>query len=116
MDLLFKNITSVNKRRKIVASVETSENQGVRSVIHRHFVWIIKEIKESTSLARPMPYLYILKEHNSREQRAKFFCKLKGSMYLAHKGRQFLVIFMHTLKIDLVAGVQSFVKDDKKHG
>jgi len=100
-DLLFKNLTSDDKKRKILSSSEVSDKQGVRSTIHRHFVCIIKEIKDK-DISKPKPYLYVLKEHNNREQKEKFFCRIKGSIYAAHQGKLFLLLFMHSLKISLV--------------
>ncbi|MDO8662577.1 MAG: hypothetical protein Q7K98_05080 [Candidatus Omnitrophota bacterium] len=101
-DLLFKNLTSDDHRRKIIASSEIVEKQGVRSIIRRHFICMVKEIKDERNIQKPLPHLYILKEHNTREQKEKFFCKIKGSLCAVHKGKLLLVIFMHSLKIDLV--------------
>jgi len=100
-DLLLKNFTSEDKKRKILASSEIMDKQGVRSIIHRHFIYIVKEIKDG-QVSKPKPYLYVCKEHNSREQKEKFFCRIKGSIYAIHKGRLFLILFMHSLKISLV--------------
>jgi len=55
-DLLFKNLTSTDKKRRIIASYETSDNQGVHSVIRRHFIYVIKEINNS-NMQKPKPYL-----------------------------------------------------------
>jgi hypothetical protein len=99
-DLLLKNFTSGDKKRKILASSEVMDKQGVRSIIHRHFIYIIKEI-ENKQVLKPQPYLYVLKERNNREQKEKFFCRIKGSIYAVHKGRLFLILFMHSLKISL---------------
>lgn len=104
-DLLFKNLTSSDKKRKIIASSEVAESQGVLSIIRRHFIWTVKELK-GNPVGSPPPYLYILKVRDTREQRERFFCKLKGSVYLAHKGKLFLVVFMHSLRIDLAATVK----------
>ena len=109
MDLQFKNLTSADKRRKIITCSETGESHGVRSIIRRHFVWIVKELKDN-QIEGPRPYLYVLKERNTRDRKERFFCKLKGSIYLAHKGRLFLVAFMHSLKIDLVATAERSIK------
>ena len=107
-DLLFKNLTSNDKKRKILASSEIMDKQGVRSIIHRHFVYIVKEIDKQIS--KPEPYLYVLKERNSREQREKFFCRIKGSIYAVHKGRLFLILFMHSLNISLTPVPQDSLK------
>ncbi len=101
-DLLFKNLTSRDKKRKVIASSEIVDKQGVRSVIHRHFICIVKEVKDS-QIKRPLPYLYVLKEHNTKEQKEKFLCRLKGSIYAVNNGRLFLILFMHSLKINLAA-------------
>lgn len=101
-ELLLKNLTSADKKRRIIASSEIADNQGVRSIIQRHFVYIAKEIKDKW-IEKPMPYLYVLREHNNKCQTEKFFCRLKGSVYVVSNGRLFLIFFMHSLKITLVA-------------
>ena len=102
-DLLYKNLTSLDHRRKIIASSEVVEKKGIRSIIRRHFICLLKEIKDEHNIQKPAPHVHIFKEHNAREQREKFFCKIKGSLCAVNKGKLFLVIFMHSLKIDLVA-------------
>lgn len=107
-DLLFKNLTSNDHKRKIIASSEVVDNQGMRSVIHRHFICMVKEIS-SVKAEKPAPYLYVLKEHNTKEQRERFFCKIKGSVCVVNNERFFLVTFMHSLKIHLVANPQAVI-------
>jgi len=108
-DLLFKNLTSNDKKRKILASSEIIDKQGVRSIIRRHFVCLVKEIKDN-QIEKPLPYLYVLNERNNREQKEKFFCRIKGSLYAISDGRLFLILFMHSLKIILVATPQDLMK------
>ena len=105
-DLLFKNLISTNRRRKIIASSEIVEKRGMRSIIRRHFICIVKEIEDERNIQKPLPHVHIIKEHNTKECRERFFCKIKGSLCAVNKGRLFLVIFMHSLKIDLVATPQ----------
>jgi hypothetical protein len=102
-DLIFKNLTSLEKKRKILSTSETVDKQGLRSIIRRHFVYLVKEIKDNREVARPLPYLYILKGHDTRNQQEKFFCRMKGSIFAVARGRLFLILFMHSLKITLVA-------------
>lgn len=105
-DLLFKNLTSNDKRRKIITSSEIVDREGVRSVINRHFVCLVKEIPNS-DVDKPQPYVHVVKEHNSREQKEKFFCKIKGSVCTVSNGRLFLVLFVHSLKISLISTQQA---------
>lgn len=108
-NLLFKNLTSEDKKRKIIVSSEIVDKAGVRSIIRRHFVCMVREIKDN-KMQRPLPYLYVLREHNNKEQKEKFFCRMKGSIYAVSNGRLFLILFMHSLKIKLVAIPQDLVK------
>lgn len=101
-DLLFKNLTSTDRKRKVLSSSEVIDKQGVRSIIRRHLVCMVKELNPNCEVNKPLPYLYVLKEHNNREQREKFFCRIKGSLYAVSNGRLFLILFMHSLKITLV--------------
>jgi len=63
---------------------------------------MVREVA-SQDMQKPAPFLYVLKEQNTKEQRQRFFCKVKGSICAINRGRLFLIVFMHTLKIDLAA-------------
>ncbi len=84
----------------MISSCEIIDQQGLRSIVSRHFIYIVKEIQAQPA-KRPSPHIYILKWHNSDQQREKFFCKVKGSIFAVHKGRLYLILFMHTLKINV---------------
>lgn len=99
-DLIYKNLTSGDRKKKIVATSEILDRKGIRSVIRRHFVCIIKEMKDNNTEG-PKPYVYILKKRNTKEQKEAFFCRLKGSLFVISNGRLFLILFMHSLKINL---------------
>lgn len=101
-DLLFKNLISEDRKRKIIASSEIIEKEGVRSIIRRHFICVIRQIEDGQSPEKPLTRISVLKEHNTKEQRGRFFCKLKGSVYAVNREKIFLISFMHTLKIDLI--------------
>ena len=103
-DLIFRNLTSHDRSRKMISSCEIVDNEGVRSIVQRHFVCILKEVEGKTK-QKPEPYLYILKDHDTQLQREKFFCKIKGNVYIVNKGRLYLALFMHSLKIRLASQV-----------
>lgn len=105
-DLLFKNLTSQDKRKKIIASSEVTDNAGVRSIIRRHFICLVKEInpdRQNKQVNRVAPCVYILKQENTKEQKKQFFCRIKGSVYAVNNGRVFLILFTHSLRINLIA-------------
>ena len=100
-DLLYKNLTSDDKRRKIIASSEISDKEGVRSVINRHFIWLVKEIKDCEIETKPASTIYVLKEKNTKECKQKYICRIKGSIYAIVGRKIFLIKYMHSLKIHL---------------
>jgi hypothetical protein len=108
-DLLFKNLTSNDRKRRIIASSEIVDKQGVRSIIRRHFICMVKEI-ENNKGPKPLSQLYVLKEHNSRQQKERFYCRIKGSIWAVSKGRLFMLLFMHSLRINLLGACQDPIK------
>jgi len=101
-DLLYKNLTSADRSRRMIASSEITDKEGVHSVVRRHFYCMIKQV-EKADVVKPAPYLYVLKERNTRQKREHFFCKVKGSLLAVNKDKFFLVVFVHTLSIQLTA-------------
>ncbi len=83
-DILYKNLTSGNKRRKIISTSEISDSEGVRSTIRRHFACVVKEIKDA-NIALPAPSLYVLKEQNHSQLRERFTCRLKAIKLLKNQ-------------------------------
>ncbi|MDP2927197.1 MAG: hypothetical protein Q8N80_00095 [Candidatus Omnitrophota bacterium] len=104
-DLLYKNLTFPNRGRKIIASSEVADNEGVHSVVRRHFAYIIKPIKSADEI-QSKPYLYVLKERNTKQKREHFFCKMKGSILAVNQGKLMHILFLHTLNVQLTASVK----------
>ncbi len=103
-NLVFKNLTSQDKRRRRIASSEIIETQGVHSVIHRHFVCRIHEVA-TVSGEKKSPEIYVKKERNTFEQTEKFFCKIKSELFIECSGKYYRIDFMHTLKISLTSNL-----------
>ena len=99
-DLLFKNLTSQDKRRKILSTTETVDKQGVRSIVQRHFICLVKEVVPGQYNPAPAT-VNIFKEYKNKEQTGRFFCKIKGCVYTTCNGKYFLVFYAHSLKISL---------------
>ena len=104
-DLLYKNLTSVDRGRKIIASSEVADKEGVHSVVRRHFAYIVKQVTR-TDIKKPQPYVYVLKKRNSRAKCEHFFCKIKGSIIAANKEILLLISFVHTLSVELTASAK----------
>ncbi len=101
-DLVFKNLTSQDKKRRVLASSEIMNKKGVQSVIQRHFICLVKEVPD-TKAAKPLPQLYVAREHNSFKQAERFFCKLKGSVYVICEKKLYLIAYLHSLNITLTS-------------
>ncbi len=101
-DLLFKNLTSSSRGRKIITSSEVADKEGVHSVVRRHFTCIVKQLK-SVDAPKPQPYLFVLKERSSKERREHFFYKIKGSLLAVNEGKILLILFAHSLSVELTA-------------
>lgn len=108
-DILFKNLTSADRKKRMISSSETVDKQGVRSIIRRHFICKVEEIKHK-KISRPVSHIYVFKERNTKEKKEKFLCRIKGSLYLLSNGRLFLVLFVHSLQIHLAALPKDAVK------
>jgi hypothetical protein len=107
-DLLFKNLTSPDKKKRRISVIEVTQDKIFKTEIRRHFVCLIREIKEKNPL-RPSPYLYVLKRQNTKEKIENFFCRLKGSVYAVSNDRLYLIVFCHSLKISLI-GLSEAIK------
>ncbi len=99
-DLLFKHLTSADKKRRVVSSSEVVDQEGTRTIIKRHFAYIIREVNTKAT-DKPLPSVYVLKERNTSQEMEKFFCKLKNSVYAFYNDKLYLILFIHTLKITL---------------
>ncbi|MCM8783016.1 MAG: hypothetical protein NC909_01270 [Candidatus Omnitrophica bacterium] len=98
-DIIFKNLTSPDHRKKIIVSEETFDKSGIRTHITRHLICLVKRINPEEKISPPLPYLYILKEKNHYRQTERFIFRLKGSIYTMAGETLYLIVFLHSLKI-----------------
>ncbi|MDD5476925.1 MAG: hypothetical protein PHG87_01755 [Candidatus Omnitrophica bacterium] len=100
--LLYKNLTSSDRSRKIITSSEVTDKEGIHSVVRRHFACMVKQL-ENEKAEKQQPYLYVLKERNTKQKREHFFCKIKGGLLAENKGKLLHIAFVHTLSVELTA-------------
>ncbi|MCK9604022.1 MAG: hypothetical protein M0R66_06675 [Candidatus Omnitrophica bacterium] len=99
-DLIFKNLTSADRKRRVISTSEVADSQGIRSIVRRHFVYMIKEA-HAGRIQEPGSQVYVIKERNTRDKIESFFCRVKGHMYINNSEKLFLLYFSHSLKIKL---------------
>ena len=107
-DLIHKNITSTNRKKRVISSYETREYQGVHTTIRRRFICKVIEI-ENTPKNRTSPQVYVCRNCNHNQQRESFLCRMKASLYAKSNGKLFLVLFGHSLRIDLRPATPTFL-------
>ena len=99
-DLVFKNLTSNQRGRKIMSTSEVMERDGIITRVRRNFIYIVKSAKEAKK-ENMQPQLYVLKRKDSLSHNEKFLCRIKGSLYTVNKDKLFFVVFSHSLSINL---------------
>ena len=99
-NMLFKNITSEDRRQRVLASSEFIEQKGIRSCVHRHLVCRIGEMPRANEVL-PRPTLYVVRKQDRKSSLEHFYCRIKGQMYLATDEKVYLVSFIHSLRIEL---------------
>ena len=101
-NLLFKNITSRDKRQKVLSSSELTEQDGLRTNVSRHLVCRVLEVAKAEAFL-PTPALYVVKKRDTEFNTEAFYCQIKGKMYLTTENKLYLVSFIHSLRIRLKA-------------
>lgn len=101
-DLVFKNLTSRDRSRKILLAKETINEDGIHTRIQKHLIYDVRELKQEPSKKEDIKNeLFITKEKNSKQKTESFFIKMKSGMYANCNNKLFLVNFLQSLKIEL---------------
>ena len=99
-DIVFKNLTSSQRKRKVLSTSEVMEHDGILTKIRRNFIYIVRDGEQAKKEAL-LPRMYVFKHKDSSEHKEKFFCRIKGSLYTMNNNKLFFVIFSHSLSIGL---------------
>lgn len=100
-DMVFKNLTSQDKKKRVLWASETINEDGILTKIHKYLIYIVREVKKEEAHKTDKPEIFVVKHRNTKDKTEKFQIKMKGSIYCLAKERCFFVTFCHTLKIDL---------------
>ncbi|MCM8763394.1 MAG: hypothetical protein NC829_03400 [Candidatus Omnitrophica bacterium] len=101
-DLVYKNITSPDKRKRIITSTERFLEAGIRTTVARHFICIFKKVHEISPLDSK-PHIYLFRHRDNRKQQEKFLCRIRGSICFIQSEEIFIVEFCHSVKINMEA-------------
>ncbi len=100
-DIVLKNLTSVNKKRRIMSSSEVINQNGVETRINRNFIYRVSEKDRLENDNVPVPKIYIYKNCDTKNHKSKFSYKVKGSIYLINEEKVYLVNYIHSFRLDL---------------
>ena len=101
-DLVFKNLTSKDRTKKILSAKEIINENGILTRIQKHLIYIVREATEEDSKNKKIENeLFITKEKKSNQKKESFFVKMKGGMYTNCNNKLFVINFLHSLKIEL---------------
>lgn len=100
LELQYKNLTSVEKGKKIISICEESQKNGFLTRTYKKFIYLVKDT-ENLRASLVQPRFYILKIHDSKNRKERFIFKVKGSFYVVSNKQIRVVYFCHSFKIDL---------------
>ena len=115
-EVLFKNLTSVESRKKDILLKEIFEKDGILAKTERRYFYFIKDIhhlkdeeefqawmgeqnKTSPSTKR---HFYILKERNDELGEERLICKVAGMFYAVVGRDVYSIAFLHSFKVRLL--------------
>lgn len=112
-ELMFKNLTSIDKKRKDIFITETIEKGGIRTITQRHSTYIInnrnsfsdhKELKEWQKVVsvHNRRHIFIFKKRDTKEKKDIFICDVVGKFYAVVKNSVYSVAFKHSFEIDFL--------------
>ncbi|MDP3143630.1 MAG: hypothetical protein Q8N14_06850 [Candidatus Omnitrophota bacterium] len=99
-ELLYKNLTSLEKGRRILAISEESQKNGFLTRTSRKFIYMIKDT-ENLRESLTAPVFHIFKIRDSKNRKERFVFKVKGNFFVVNDQKVRLVYFCHSFKIDL---------------
>lgn len=100
-DMVFKNLTSADKKKRVLWASETINEDGILTRIHKYLIYLIKEIPREEIQKNEKPEIFVTKYRSIKEKCEKLQIKMKGGLYCLSKEKCFHVAYCHTLRIDL---------------
>ena len=113
-ELLFKNITSGNKKRKDLYVSETFDKNGVTTTTQRHSTYImgvcnkfsnleqLVKWKKTIGLNANKRHVFIIKKHDTKLNKDMFVCDVIGKLYAVAGCDIYSVAFKHSFEVDFL--------------
>lgn len=113
-ELIFKNLTSGDRKRKDLFIAETVERNGVKTVSQRHSIYIVKgrnkfdskkELilwKAKNKIDPTKRHIFVFKKRDTKLKKDTFVCDVVGKFYAIFKNSVYSVAFKHSFEIDFL--------------
>ena len=99
-EILYKNLTSIKKRRRVIFVSERSENKDYKTQTSKTFVYFVKrELQKNIQTTQPI--FYITKFFNSYTQEEKFILRVKGTFFVIRPQGFQEITFCHSMRIHI---------------
>ena len=112
-EVLFKDLTSINQRKKDIFLREVFDRDGVTAKTERRCFYFIKDIRQmdaekdlqawlDSNGSAPTAYkrqFHIMKEHRDALGEDKVICKIVGTFYAVVNSRIYTIGFLHSFKV-----------------
>ena len=111
-ELVFKNLTSLDHRKRDLFVEETIEKNGILAKTTRRCLYFIKDrtrIKDSCDLKSIAElkvnndninrHFHVLKQRDTQAGVDKLMCKVAGTFYAIVNEYLYCIVFVHTFKI-----------------
>lgn len=112
--IVYKNLTSGNPRKKDVFIREVFEKNGVVARTERRCFYFVKKIihfnnpeelqkwiqtQDAAATSLKKRHFHIMKEHNDCEGGDKLICKIAGTFYAIFNNSVYTIAFLHYFKV-----------------
>jgi hypothetical protein len=112
-EVVYRNLTSINSRKKDIFLQEVFEKDGVTAKTERRCLYFIKDIihldtpadlqkwiaKQSESGAMNKRQFYIFKQHSDSPGEDKLICKILGNFYAIVNNSIYVIVFLQSFKV-----------------
>lgn len=113
-ELLFKNMTSQDKKRKDLYVSETVSRDGVVTTTQRHSTYILNacnkfntlekmtEWKNKIDLKTEKRHIFVIKKRDTKTNKYMFICDVVGRFYAVSGFDIYSIAFKHSFEIDFL--------------
>ena len=112
-EVVYRNLTSLNSRKKDIFLQEVFERDGVTAKTERRCLYFVKDIihldapsdlqkwltKQSESGTINKRQFYILKQHSDSPGEDKLLCKILGNFYAIVGNSIYIMAFLQSFKV-----------------